>query len=97
MSKIGRNDKGLGRKWMALMILLALTIVSPISLQAQKKSKADKKAETEAKIKAIDYSNIVWPNPPAIARIKFTNWYASDKTARNMQGDKEKKSAWMDR
>jgi sugar lactone lactonase YvrE len=97
MSKIGRNVKGPRRKWMALAILAALTMVSPISLQAQKKSKADKKAETEAKIKAIDYSNIVWPNPPAIARIKFTNWYASDKTARNMQGDKQKKSAWMDR
>ncbi len=72
-------------------------IVLPTVLDAQKKSKADQKAETEAKIKAIDYSNIVWPNPPAIARIKFSAWYTSDKAARDLQGDKQKKSAWMDR
>lgn len=97
MSKNGRNGEGLGRKWLALAILSALTVMSPMTARAQKKSKADKKAETEAKIKAIDYSNIVWPNPPAVARIKYTAWYASDKAARNMQGDKQKKSAWMDR
>ena len=92
------NLIGLRRAMLALAILSALAVVSPLALQgAQKKNKADAKAETEAKIKAIDYSNIVWPNPPAIARIKFTNWYSSDKAARNMRGEKQKKSAWMDR
>jgi sugar lactone lactonase YvrE len=97
MRKIGGKSKGLGRKWMALAILSGLTIVSPAAVQAQKKSKADQKAEIEAKIKAINYSNIVWPNPPAIARIKFMAWFASDKAVRNLQGNKQKKSGWMDR
>jgi sugar lactone lactonase YvrE len=78
-------------------ILTLLGMASPLGLQADKKKKADAAAETEAKIKAIDYSYIVWPNPPAIARIKYTTWFSSDKVARNLQGDKQKKSAWMDR
>ena len=97
MSKLGRDRKGLAGKLMALAILSAVAIVSPMAVLAQKKSKADQKAETETKIKAIDYSNIVWPNPPAIARIKFTTWYANDKETRNLKGEKQKKSAWMDR
>ena len=80
----------------ALGIVLALALTSPLALQADKKKK-NTQAEIDAKIKAIDYSNIVWPNPPAIARIKFTTWYASDSSIRNLQGNVQKKSGWMDR
>jgi sugar lactone lactonase YvrE len=97
MGTTGRNNKRVWRRWMALAILSALTVASPIAVQAQKKNKADQKAEIEAKIKAIDYSRIVWPNPPAIARIKYKTWYANDKETRNLKGEKQKKSAWMDR
>jgi DNA-binding beta-propeller fold protein YncE len=98
MSKISGNLNRSRHGWTALGVLLAMAVASPLALHGdQKKKKADTKAETEAKIKAIDYSNIVWPNPPAIARIKYTNWFSSDKAARNMQGNKQKKSAWMDR
>jgi sugar lactone lactonase YvrE len=98
MCTTGGNANRLQRNWKALAIFAAMLAALPLSLQAdQKKKKSDAKSETEAKIKAIDYSNIVWPNPPAIARIKYTNWYASDKAVRNMQGNKAKKSAWMDR
>src|SRR6201997_2732023 len=98
MRKFSGNGNWLRRGCPALAILLVTAVVSPLGMQAdQKKKKGDAKAETEAKIKAIDYSNIVWTNPPAIARIKYTNWYASDKAVRNMQGNKAKKSAWMDR
>ncbi len=97
MNTISRNGEARSRKWMVLVFLSAAVIVSPGTMKAQKKSKVDQKAETEAKIKAIDYSNIVWPNPPAIARIKYTTWYSSDKDARDLQGNKQKKSVWMDR
>jgi sugar lactone lactonase YvrE len=97
MRRTGGNWSGFGRKLMALAILATLAMVSPLGLQADKKKKADAKADIDAKIKAIDYSYIVWPNPPAIARIKYTRWYASDKDVRNAQGEKQKKSAWMDR
>ncbi len=102
MSKNGRNGEGLGRKLLALAILSALTVMSPVVTHAQKKSKADQKAETEAKIKAIDYSNIVWPNPPAIARIKFKAWYANDKEDAKSEGGKAERNqlgwtAWRGR
>jgi DNA-binding beta-propeller fold protein YncE len=94
MRKNGRNFQGL--HWM-LAALAMLLMVWPQALPADQKKKANAQADTDAKIKAIDYSNIVWPNPPAVARIKYTTWYASDKAVRNMQGNKQKKSVWMDR
>jgi DNA-binding beta-propeller fold protein YncE len=79
----------------ALVFGLAATL--PLSLRADKKKKAEDKADIDAKIKAIDYSYIVWPNPPAIARIRYKMWYSSDKAVRSTSGQKQKKSAWMDR
>jgi len=92
-----RNGKPLQRMFTALPVLLLMALSSPLALQADQKKKKESQAEIDAKIKAIDYSNIVWPNPPAIARIKFTAWYASDSTIRNLQGNAQKKSNWMDR
>jgi sugar lactone lactonase YvrE len=97
MRRSSGNLSEVRRKIVAVAILAGLAILSPVGLQADKKKKADAKAENDAKIKAIDYSNIVWPNPPAVARIKYTNWYAQDKEVRNTKGEKQKKSAWMDR
>jgi sugar lactone lactonase YvrE len=97
MRKIHTNMNGVGRKLLATAVLSSVAILLPIGVQADKKKKSDDKADIDAKIKAIDYSNIVWPNPPAIARIKYSAWYASDKAVRNTKGDKQKKSAWMDR
>ena len=51
MSRMGGIRKELARRWMALLILSGIMIVLPTVLDAQKKSKADQKAETEAKIK----------------------------------------------
>ena len=98
MRTTGGINSRLQRSWAVLAILAATLSAPPLSLQAdQKKKKGDEKAEIDAKIKAIDYSNIVWPNPPAIARIKFAAWYSSDKASRDVQGNTKKKSAWMDR
>jgi DNA-binding beta-propeller fold protein YncE len=95
MSRFAKNLEGLGRKLMAAAMVSLLAM--PAVIQGDQKKKKESQAEIDAKIKAIDYSNIVWPNPPAIARIKFKAWYASDKEVRNLQGEKQKKSAWMDR
>ena len=92
------NESWLRRGALALAILLAVAAASPAAPQSdKKKKKSAAEAETAAKIKAIDYSYIVWPNPPAIARIKYVNWYSSDKAVRNYQGNVQKKSGWMDR
>ena len=95
-----QNSKNLWR-WAALLLgMFTLAAwLSPIALNAddKKKKKKDEAAEAQSKIKAIDYSYIVWPNPPAIARIKYVNWYSSDKEKRNYKGNVQKKNAWMDR
>jgi DNA-binding beta-propeller fold protein YncE len=98
---IAQGSKNLW-KWTALLLgVFALAAwLSPISLNAddkKKKKKGDDQATTDAKIKAIDYSYIVWPNPPAVARIKYTTWYSSDKEKRNLKGNVAKKNSWMDR
>jgi sugar lactone lactonase YvrE len=97
MRKVGTKFEGLRRTLAAVAVLTMLAMISPLALRADKKKKADAKADVDAKIRAIDYSNIVWPNPPAITRIKYTTWYASDKSVRNLEGNKQKKSTWMDR
>lgn len=86
--------KGLRRTLAALAALTTLAAVCPLALQADKKKKKD---DTSTVQKPIDYSFIVWPNPPAIARIRYTNWYAADNEKRNLQGNVQKKNKWMDR
>jgi sugar lactone lactonase YvrE len=99
MRTVGKSFTGIRRKLGALAMTAVLAMASPLALQAdqKKKKKKDQQADVEAKIKAIDYSHIVWPNPPAIARIRYMNWFANDKAVRNIQGGKQKKSGWMDR
>jgi len=97
MREVRTTGKTYWREGLALAVLAAVVLAAPAGLRADKKKKKDLAAENEAKIKAIDYSYIVWPNPPAIARIKYVNWFSSDKAVRNLKGDVQKKSGWMDR
>jgi DNA-binding beta-propeller fold protein YncE len=43
----------------------------------------------------MDVSKIVWPNPPAIARIRYMSQFYGEK--REEQQPQQKKSSWMDR
>src|ERR1700740_2289632 len=97
MRTTAKKGQRLQRIVTTLAVLAALALASPLVLRADKKKKKDQQAEIDAKIKAVNYSNIVCPNPPSIARIKYTTWYASDKAVRNLQGNTQKKSTWMDR
>jgi sugar lactone lactonase YvrE len=97
MCRQSRTTSGPWQKWTGVAVATALLMLSPLGLRADKKKKGDDAAAVDAKIKAIDYSNIVWPNPPAIARIRYKMWYSSDKAVRNLKGNVQKKSGWMDR
>lgn len=84
-----------GQGLLALLVLLTVGLGAPVSMLAgKKKKKAD--AGPPKPPPVIDYSNIVWPNPPAIARIKYTTWYASEKISQ-VEKPKTKKDSWMDR
>ena len=85
-----RNHK----KLLAGLILLCVTLLAPLSTFADKKKKTDEAATK--KVPVIDYSNIVWPNPPAIARIRYQAFYSAQKLAQVETPD-NKKQKWMDR
>jgi len=76
----------------SLLVFLALTLLVPSTARGGKKKKDEQK-----KIPVIDYSNIVWPNPPAIARIKYQAFYAAEKISQIEAENSGKKAKWMDR
>jgi|CZKJ01.1.fsa_nt_gi sugar lactone lactonase YvrE len=84
-----------GQKFLALLVLVLLTLglAAPVSVFAGKKKKDAAPLKPPP---VIDYSNIVWPNPPAIARIRYQTFYAAEKISQ-IETPKTKKDSWMDR
>ena len=93
MFTIRRDLTRSGQRLLALLVLLSW-LASPVSVFGGKKKKAD--AGPPKPPPVIDYSNIVWPNPPAIARIKYQAFYAAEKISQ-VDTPKTKKQSWMDR
>src|SRR5579872_4351722 len=73
--------------------LLGLTLLAPGAFGEKKKKDA---GDQPKKTPVIDYSNIVWPNPPAIARIRYQAFYAAQKISQ-VDTPSTKKQKWMDR
>ncbi len=73
-------------------MLAGLTLFAPLSAVAGKKKKAGAPKTTPV----VDYSNIVWPNPPAIARIRYQSFYAAQKLSQ-VDTAPNAKQKWMDR
>lgn len=71
-----------------------LLVASTASLHAKDKKKGAAAPPQKNVLELLDYSKIVWPNPPAIARIRFLNQFYGEK--REPQ-PVNKKTAWMDR
>ncbi len=78
--------------WLLMMLLLGASLGSPAF--AGKKKKSDDQPQKPPPV--IDYSNIVWPNPPAVARIRYQAFYAAEKLSQ-VDTPKTKKQGWMDR
>lgn len=76
-------------------LLVFLSLVGPEKLYADKNKKKKEVAPEETSIiNRLDYSKIVWPNPPAITRIKYLNYFCCDKYTPKPA---KSKSSWMDR
>jgi sugar lactone lactonase YvrE len=87
--------KFLARTSPAIGVILVFVIV----LSTQWAAYAGKKKKDQGPPKpppVIDYSNIVWPNPPAVARIKYQAFFSAEKVSQ-VQGPKTAKQGWMDR
>ena len=85
---------------MVLLFALGLTLVSPLAVHAgNKKKQATASDQKPAENKPqVDVAKLVWPQPPDIPRVRYTNYYAGmkfDKEADNP--GKKPKQTWMDR
>jgi DNA-binding beta-propeller fold protein YncE len=85
-TRLNLHRNGVG----AVIFLLSLTLLAPLAAFGGKKKDAPKKTPV------IDYSNIVWPNPPAIARIRYQAFYSAQKLSQ-VDTPNTKKQKWMDR
>jgi sugar lactone lactonase YvrE len=93
---------GKGTALVTLVMILAIA-GSPNAFGKDKKNKppivADednvKSYKERNLLKGLDFSKIVWPNPPAITRIKYLNYWSGEKFVAPAQA--KKKASWMER
>jgi DNA-binding beta-propeller fold protein YncE len=78
----------------AWICAIAIFFASAVSLQAKDKKKAPEPPPKKNLLELLDYSKIVWPNPPAITRIKYLSYFSGEKREPVTVA---KKSGWMDR
>lgn len=79
----------------AVLVGLALVFSMPASVYGKKKKAAAAAKAQPNILELLDYSKIVWPNPPAITRIKYLDYFSAEK--RQAEGKQQKKVPWMDR
>jgi DNA-binding beta-propeller fold protein YncE len=83
-----------------LMAALLLWCAAPAKAGDKKKTTADATKPGDKRVKGyFDISKIIWPNPPATARIKFTDLFTGEKVDPNLfsKQNEKKKQKWMDR
>lgn len=79
-----------------LICAMALVLACAVTLQAKDKKEAAPPPKKDPNpLDVLDYSKIVWPNPPSIARIKFTSQFFGEK--REEKTAAQVKAGWMDR
>ncbi|MFY9908088.1 MAG: 6-bladed beta-propeller [Terriglobales bacterium] len=76
----------------AVLALLAAIWASPAFADKNKPAPAAKPTEAPK----LDISNIVWPQPPAIARLRYLDYFSAQKPEAVVEKPQPKKS-WMDR
>ncbi len=82
-------------------IALAVMLLPGAALAGKKKQAPapDPKAPQKPQRFTFDFSKIVWPNPPAVARIRFLNLYTGEKVdwSKFDKSNRKPKQKWMDR
>jgi DNA-binding beta-propeller fold protein YncE len=97
MRDIRCDWKILEKSWVILALVLAV-MVSGVSLQARKKNNSTPAQADQQRRTTFDISKIVWPNPPAIARIRFESVLTGQKIDwAGLKSNQKPKQSWMDR
>jgi DNA-binding beta-propeller fold protein YncE len=86
------------RTWLAIAAMLTL-LATPWAFADKKKKKADQPAAQVPTdpFANIDTSHLVWPQPPAIPRIKWLDYFSAEKPAPVAVQTQKPKKSWMDR
>ena len=94
----GRNSIT-SRPVLKALAALALCVLCGVAVQAKKNTHEGKAVENgEPKRVAFDIRKIVWPSPPAIARLKFENILTGQKIDwAGLDTKKKPRKSWMDR
>jgi DNA-binding beta-propeller fold protein YncE len=84
------------RKTGAAVVAIAMTVMFLTTAAfCEKKKKKDLTDKPKPSLMdMLDLSKIVWPNPPAITRIRYMNYFCSQKPP---EARETKKAKWMDR
>lgn len=80
-----------------LAVVALFSLLWTAALCADKKKKGAAAPSQPSVLERIDYSKIVWPNPPAITRIRFLDQFVGEKLDPQAAAAQKKKSSWMDR
>jgi DNA-binding beta-propeller fold protein YncE len=94
MPKIG--PRSIQRGFLAAMLLAVCMVCASLSFAGQKKQ-APAPAAKQPEAPKLDISNIVWPQPPAIARLKYLDYFSAQKPDPVKEKPEVKKKSWMDR
>jgi sugar lactone lactonase YvrE len=88
---------------LAAVLALSLAFIAAPSLYGKNKKKDAPAEEVKSPYKdnrkvweTLDISKIVWPNPPAITRIRYLSFWSGEKFVEKKQQEKKKQS-WMER
>ncbi len=84
---------------MVLLFVLGLALGSPLAVHAGNKKKQATAGNQKAADQKpqVDVTKLVWPQPPEIPRVRYTNYFAGMKIDKEPDNGKKAKQTWMDR
>jgi len=98
MIEVHKNStRSCKRSLFAICAVILVLVLSTTLAAKEKKQVAATPAPNKGPnpLDVLDYSKIVWPNPPAIARIKFVSQFFGEK--RETKQQQKQKQGWMDK
>jgi DNA-binding beta-propeller fold protein YncE len=81
----------------AVLALLAAVLASPAFAQKKKAAPAPAPEEEAKPMSSLNTSNLMWPQPPAIPRIKYLDYFSQEKPEPVVAQPPKEKKSWMDR
>ena len=85
------------RKGLFTAVLLVAACASLAFADKDKNKNKNAPAAQEPQAWKLDISNIVWPQPPATARLRYLDYFSAQKPLPEKEQKQVKRKSWMDR